>query len=116
MTKKAEAWNAYNEAAIVQILIEKLPEIAKAIAEPLTKTEKIVIVNTGGGDGGAGASKVTKDVAEIIAQLPPIVEGLSGVDLTGLAKKLPGLMAKKPEAQKGKKEEPKKNGSEKREA
>jgi flotillin len=89
--KKAEAWQAYNEAAIAQILIEKLPEIAKAIAEPLTKTEKIVIVNAGG--DSAGASKVTKDVANIIAQLPPVVEALSGVRLDEIIKKIPGMQS-----------------------
>ncbi|MFB3895898.1 MAG: flotillin family protein [bacterium] len=89
--KKAEAWQAYNEAAIAQILIERLPDIAKAIAEPLTKTEKIVIVNAGG--DSAGASKVTKDVANIVSQLPPVVEALSGVKLDELVKKIPGLQA-----------------------
>jgi flotillin len=89
--KKAEAWQAYNEAAIAQILIEKLPEIAKAIAEPLTKTEKIVIVNAGG--DSAGASKVTKDVANIIAQLPPVVEALSGIKLDEIIKKIPGIQS-----------------------
>lgn len=97
MAKKAQAWGAYNEAAIVQILIEKLPEITRAVSEPLAKTEKIVIVNLDNASGGVGASKVTKDVANIIAQVPPLVEALSGVDLTQLAAKLPGLLAKKGE-------------------
>ena len=53
------------------------------------------------GDGGAGASKVTRDVADIVAQIPPIVEALSGVDLTELVSKLPGLSGKQ-----GRKQEP----------
>jgi flotillin len=86
MMKKAEAWKYYNQAAIIQMLIDKMPEIARAVAEPLAKTERIVIVNTGG--EGGGASKVTGDITKIIAQLPPVIEALSGLDLNALLKKL----------------------------
>jgi len=90
MAKKAESWKQYNEAAITQMFIEVLPELAKNIAEPLSKTEKIVVVNSGG-DGGAGASKITGDVTNIIAQLPPVVEALSGVNLGDMLKRIPAL-------------------------
>lgn len=90
MTKKAEAWGQYNEAAILQIVAESLPHLAAAIAEPLSKTEKIVVIG-GGGDGGAGASKVTQDVANIIAQLPPVIQSLTGIDIQELLAKLPEL-------------------------
>lgn len=90
MGKKAQAWQSYNEAAIVQLLIERLPEIASAVAAPLAKTDRITIVSTGG-DGGAGASKVTRDVTDVIAQLPPLIQALSGVDLAELVKGLPEL-------------------------
>jgi flotillin len=93
MQKKADAWANYNEAAIVQMFVDKLPEIARAIAEPLTRTDRIVIINSGGDGSGAGASKVTKDVADIIAQIPPVLEGLTGIDLETLAKSVPGLRA-----------------------
>ncbi len=89
MRKKAEAWRAYNEAAIAQMFIEKLPELAKAIAEPLGRTEKITIISNGG--EGIGASKVTKDIVDIIAQLPPVLEGVSGVNLKELISKVPGV-------------------------
>ncbi len=93
MRKKAEAWRAYNEAAIAQMFIERLPELARAIAEPLGRTEKITIVSTGGGHDGVGASKLTKDIVDIIAQLPPILEGVSGVNLKDLISKLPSVAA-----------------------
>ncbi|MBI5778007.1 MAG: flotillin family protein [Planctomycetes bacterium] len=89
MAKKADSWKAYNEAAVIQMVIERLPEIARAIAEPLTKTEKIVVINQGG--DSAGANKVTKDVTNIIAQLPPILESLTGLKLEELIKKIPQL-------------------------
>lgn len=96
MRQKAEAWRAYNEAAIAQMFIERLPELARAVAEPLGKTEKITIVSTGG-DGGTGASKLTKDVIDIISQLPPVLEGVSGVSLKDIISKVPGLGGKKKE-------------------
>lgn len=92
MAKKAESWKMYNEAAITQLFLEKLPELASAISAPLAKTEKIVVVNSGGnGNSGAGASKVTQDVVDIAAQLPPMMEALTGVQLQNLLKKIPGL-------------------------
>ncbi len=86
MSKKAQAWKAYNEAAIIQMFIEKLPELARAIAEPLSKTEKIVMVSTGG--DGMGASKITGEVAKILAQLPDVIEGVSGIKLKEIIGKL----------------------------
>jgi flotillin len=94
MAKKAEAWRAYNEAAIAQMFIERLPDIVRAVAEPLAKVEKIVIVNTGGGEGGAGASKVTKDIVDIVAQVPSVLEATAGVNLKTLTEHLPKLLKK----------------------
>jgi flotillin len=93
MRKKAEAWRTYNEAAIAQMFIEKLPELARAVAEPLGRTEKITIISNG--SDGVGASKLTKDVVDIIAQLPPVLEGVSGVNLKDLISKIPSLAGKK---------------------
>jgi len=90
MRKKAESWQEYNEAAIVQILLERLPEIASAISAPLAKMDRIVVINNGG-EGGAGASKITRDVTDIIAQVPAVVEALTGMDIGELASKLPSL-------------------------
>jgi flotillin len=82
MAKKAEAFKQYNDAAMTQMIIEKLPEIAKSISEPLSKTEKIVIVDNGSGTGeGKGAAKVTGYVSDIMAQLPETVEALTGVNI-----------------------------------
>jgi len=94
MAKKADAWQNYNEAAITEKVIEVLPAIASAVAQPLAKTEKIVMVNVGGGDGsgaGVGASRITGDVAHVISQLPPVVEALSGIDFTDLLRRLPDI-------------------------
>ena len=80
MLKKAEAFKQYNDAAVTQMIIERLPEIAQAVASPLARTEKIVVVDNGGGAGG-GASKVSGYVTDIISQLPHTVEALTGIDV-----------------------------------
>jgi flotillin len=93
MAKKALSWKEYNQAAVAQLILQTLPEIAKAIAEPLSKTDSITIVNTG--NNGSGAGKVTEDVATIMAQLPPIVERLAGLDIRKLVDVLPQLKSEK---------------------
>ena len=90
MDRKAEAWARYNQAAVTEMLVNILPRLAEAVAQPLSRTERIVIVS-GGADGAAGASRVTRDVAEVIAQLPPIIEALTGVRLEELVRRVPGL-------------------------
>lgn len=94
MAKKAEAWQNYNEAAITEKVIEVLPAVANAVAQPLAKTEKIVLVNVGSGDGsgaGVGASRITTDVANVISQLPPVIEALSGIDFAQMLQRLPDI-------------------------
>ena len=95
---KAEAFQKYNEAAVIELLVRVMPDIAAKIAEPLSKTEKMVIINSGPGPGG-GASKLTGDVTQIIAQLPPVLESLTGVKFEKLLEQVPALkraMAEKP--------------------
>jgi len=87
---KAEAFQKYNEAAVIELLVKVLPEIAAKISEPLAKTDKITIINSGGGPGG-GASKLTGDVTQIIAQLPPVLESLTGVKFDKLLEQVPAL-------------------------
>lgn len=98
MKRKAEAWLQYNQAAIIQQLIEAMPRIAAAIAEPLSKTERIVVISQGDGNGsGAGASKVTQDVTNIVAQVPTTIEALTGIDLVKTIQGLPGIQSTKSE-------------------
>jgi flotillin len=94
MQKKAEAWQQYNQAAIIEKLIEGLPKVASAIAQPLAQTDRIVIISSGGDGAGAGASKITQDVSNIIAQVPATVEALTGVDIVAAIKDLPGIKSK----------------------
>ncbi|HSF18373.1 MAG TPA: SPFH domain-containing protein [Vicinamibacteria bacterium] len=98
MRKKADSFKEYNQAAVLQILLAALPEIAKAVAEPLSKTDRITLVSTGG--DGAGASKLTGDIAKIMAELPAVVESLSGVDIRRLVDAIPALQASERENEK----------------
>jgi len=67
-----------------------MPEIAGKISEPLAKLDKMVIINSGNGPGG-GASKLTGDVTQIISQLPPVIESLTGIKFEKLLEQVPAL-------------------------
>jgi len=90
MRVKAESFKQYNEAAVVEMIIRILPEVAGKISEPLAKTDRMVIINSGNGVGG-GASKLTGDVTQIVAQLPPIIESLTGIKFEKLLEQVPSL-------------------------
>lgn len=84
MLKKAQAWEKYNQAAILEMYLKILPDLAKSVSEPLSKVDKIVVV---GGDKNLGTTKITSQVGEILAQMPEVVKALTGVDLKKYLKK-----------------------------
>jgi flotillin len=98
MNVKAEAFQEYNQAAVLDKLISGLPEVVRALAEPLGKVDKVTIVSTGNGDA-AGAYKLTGDITKIAAQVPALFEALSGMQMSELLSKvrLIGDKAPKPE-------------------
>jgi len=77
LDKKAEAFKRYGDAAMLELVVDKLPEIAHALADPLQKTEKMVFVSS---DSSAG-SQLTGDVGRMMAQLPETVKHLTGFDM-----------------------------------
>ena len=91
LKQKADAFKFFNEAAVIEMLVRVMPEIAGKISEPLSKTEKMVIINSGNGVGGGGASKLTGDVTQIMSQLPPLLEALTGVRFEKLLEQVPAL-------------------------
>jgi flotillin len=86
MNVKAEAYQEWNQAAVVDKLITGLPEVVRAMAEPLSKVDRITVVSTGG--TAAGAHKITGDMAEIAAQVPALFEALSGMEMSELFSKI----------------------------
>jgi flotillin len=89
MKAKAGSWADYNEAAITDRVLGVLPEIAAAVSAPLAKTDKIVMI--GGNGSGPGAAKITKDVTQVVAELPEVIEALTGLKLGDVAKRIPGV-------------------------
>jgi flotillin len=87
MNVKAEAYQGYNQAAVVDKLISSLPEVVQAMAAPLAKVDKITIVSTGDGDA-AGINKVTGDMTKMAAQVPALFQALSGMTLSELLSKV----------------------------
>ena len=92
MARKADSWKQYGQAALIEQVVSSLPKVAEAVAQPLSKTERIVMISGGNGDSsGTGASRLTSDVTKIISQLPSVVEALTGIDILGTLKNLPGV-------------------------
>src|SRR5215475_6855687 len=87
MNVKAEAYQEYNQAAVVDKLITGMPEVVKALASPLANVDRITVVSTGNGDA-AGLSKVTGDLAKMAAQVPALFETLTGMNVSELLGKV----------------------------
>jgi len=95
MNVKAEAFQEYNQAAVVDKLITGLPDIVKALASPLSNVDKITIVSTGNGHS-AGMNKITGDITEMAAQVPALFEALSGMQMSELMGKIRTIGDKAP--------------------
>ena len=87
MNVKAEAYQEFNQAAIVDKLISGMPDIVRALSAPLANVDKITIVSTGNGDS-AGMHKITGDITQMAAQIPALFETLSGMPLNDLLSKV----------------------------
>ncbi|MCL4401043.1 MAG: flotillin family protein, partial [Acidobacteria bacterium] len=87
MNVKAEAYQEWNQAAVVDKLITGLPEVAKALASPLANVDRITVVSTGDGHA-AGMNKITGDLTQIAAQIPALFESLSGMQMSELLSKV----------------------------
>ncbi len=90
MNVKAEAYQEWNQAAVVDKLITGLPEVVRAMAAPLANVDKITIVSTGDGNS-TGMSKITGDMTKIAAQIPILFETLSGMQMSELLGKVRGI-------------------------
>ena len=80
LLKKAEAMKQYGQAAMMDMLVEKLPEIARAVSEPLSKTEKIILFGEG------GATSMAKDVSGAMLQTFESVKEAVGLDIPKMLK------------------------------
>ncbi len=95
MNVKAEAYQEYNQAAVIDKLFTNMPEVVRALSAPLSNVDKITIVSTGNGDS-AGMSKITGDIAKMAAQVPALFETLSGMQMSELLGKVRTLGDRSP--------------------
>ncbi|XP_071948100.1 flotillin-1-like isoform X1 [Antedon mediterranea] len=79
MAKKADAWKDYQDAAMIDMVLETLPRVAAEVAAPLAQAKKVTMVSSGKGD--VGASKLTGEVMDIMDRLPKLVQSMTGVDI-----------------------------------
>ena len=98
MSVKAEAYQGWNQAAVVDRLLTGLPEVVRAMSEPLSKVDRITVVSTGNGDA-AGVHKITGDMTKMAAQVPALFEALSGMQISELLGKVKAIGDKKGNAQ-----------------
>ncbi|MFD7915898.1 SPFH domain-containing protein [Streptomyces sp. NPDC059752] len=82
MQKKADAFESYGDAAMVQMLVEVLPQVVAKAAEPLSAIDKMTVISTD------GANKLSRTVAENVAQGMELLGSTTGVDLARLLKGL----------------------------
>ena len=83
MEKKAEAMKKYGQAAMMEMIVQALPEMAKAIAEPLSTIDKVTIID---GGTGQGVSSIGNNVPVILAKTIESVKETTGVDITEIMK------------------------------
>src|ERR1700751_2035573 len=95
MNVKAEAYQEYNQAAVIDKLFTNMPEIVRGLAAPLANVDKITIVSTGNGDA-SGMNKITGDITKMAAQVPALFETLSGMPLGELLGKVRQIGDKTP--------------------
>ena len=79
ISRKAEAFRAYKDAAIVKMVLEAMPKIAAEVAHPLSKVNKVTMI--AGADGEVGAARMAGEVQSIMTMVPEMVQNMTGIDL-----------------------------------
>lgn len=84
LDKKAEAMAKYGKAAMMELIVKALPDMAHAIAEPLSTIDKVTIIDSGNGDGGVGS--MGNYVPQVLAKTIESVKEVTGFDITDVMK------------------------------
>ncbi|MER5612775.1 SPFH domain-containing protein [Streptomyces sp. NPDC002215] len=84
MQKKADAFAQYGDAAVLQMLVEVLPQVVAKASEPLSAVDKMTVISTD------GASRLSRTVTDNVAQGMELLSSTTGVDLAALLKNLQG--------------------------
>jgi len=80
MEKKAEAYSKYNKAAVTEMIVNILPEMAGKIAEPLARIDKITVIDSGNGNGENGVGNLAGNVSSVLAKTMETVKETTGID------------------------------------
>ena len=72
---------------MLDLLAKMMPDLARRIAEPMGKIDRISVVD---GGGGQGATRVAGYVTELMASSNEMLSNVAGVDLNALARRLVG--------------------------
>ncbi|MNC51734.1 hypothetical protein D3C75_1010390 [compost metagenome] len=91
--KLAEAFQKFGEAAVLDIVVKMLPELAGKIADPIRSIDQLTVVDTGKGEG---AARVSNYVTELMATAPKMLKEVSGLDLNQLIQGLTAKQGKQP--------------------
>ncbi len=85
LEKKADAMTKYGKAAILEMVVNKLPEMATAIAKPLESIDKVTIID-GGGKSGSGVEAMGGYVPAVLAKTIESIKETTGIDINELIK------------------------------
>jgi flotillin len=81
--KLAEAFEKFGEAAVLDIIVKMLPELAGKVADPISSIDKLTVVDTGHGEG---AARVSNYVTSLMSTAPEMLKTATGIDLQALVK------------------------------
>ncbi|NXX85695.1 FLOT1 protein, partial [Urocolius indicus] len=77
---KAEAFGRYQEAAVVDMVLQRLPQVAEAVAQPLLGTSRVTLVAAG--SGAVGVSRLPGEILDVVTRLPGAVQALTSGSFT----------------------------------
>ncbi len=84
MNKRAQSFKEYNDAAMLQMVVEIMPEVAARIAAPMGSIDQLTVIST----DGAGA--LPKQVTSNMAQLQQLLKDTLGVDIAAMVNQRAG--------------------------
>jgi flotillin len=81
MNKRADAFARYNEAAVLQMLVEVLPQVAREVAAPMAAIDELTVISTD------GAAALPKQVTDNLTQTMAMLKSTTGVDLQAIVER-----------------------------
>jgi flotillin len=84
MQKKADAYARYNQAAVLEMLVSALPEMAREVAAPMGAIDKLTVISS------EGAAQLPRQVTENVVQVVEMLKNATGLDLQDLLARYSG--------------------------